>query len=72
MAKTYGKASRVIVWLRETADNSDEALKAIRVAGTAGSSRSLACPVSCGSAEINRYTFCLGLESLKSFHSLNL
>jgi len=33
MAKTYGKASRVIAWLRETADNSDEALKAIRVAG---------------------------------------
>jgi hypothetical protein len=33
MAKTYSKASRVIVWLRETADNSDKALKAIRAVG---------------------------------------
>lgn len=32
MAKIYAKASRVIVWLGETADNSDQALKAIRVA----------------------------------------
>jgi hypothetical protein len=30
MAKIYAKASRVIVWLGEAADNSDEALKAIR------------------------------------------
>lgn len=30
MAKIYAKASRVIVWLGEAADNSDEALEAIR------------------------------------------
>jgi hypothetical protein len=33
MAKIYSKASRVIVWLRERADNSDVALKAIRAVG---------------------------------------
>jgi hypothetical protein len=33
MAKIYGKASRVIVWLGESADNSDVALEAIRAAG---------------------------------------
>ena len=33
MAKIYGKASRVIVWLGETANNSDVALEAIRAAG---------------------------------------
>ena len=32
MAKIYGKASRVIVWLGETADDSDGALEAIRTA----------------------------------------
>jgi len=32
MAKIYAKASRVIVWLGEAADNSDQALEAIRVA----------------------------------------
>lgn len=32
MAKIYAKASRVIVWLGETANNSDQALEAIRVA----------------------------------------
>jgi len=32
MAKIYSKASRVIVWLGESADNSDEALEVIRVA----------------------------------------
>ena len=34
MAKIYAKASRVIVWLGETADNSDRALESIRA--TAG------------------------------------
>jgi hypothetical protein len=32
MAKIYGKASRVIVWLGERADDSDVALEAIRAA----------------------------------------
>jgi thiamine pyrophosphate-dependent acetolactate synthase large subunit-like protein len=32
MAKIYAKASRVIVWLGEAADNSDQALEAIRMA----------------------------------------
>ncbi|KAH6975183.1 heterokaryon incompatibility protein-domain-containing protein [Ilyonectria sp. MPI-CAGE-AT-0026] len=32
MAKIYAKASRVLVWLGETADNSNQALEAIRVA----------------------------------------
>lgn len=32
MAKIYAKASRVIVWLGEAANNSDEALEAIRAA----------------------------------------
>lgn len=33
MAKIYGQANRVIVWLGEAATDSDEALKKIRVAG---------------------------------------
>lgn len=33
MAEIYAKASRVIVWLGETQDNSDRALDAIRLAG---------------------------------------
>lgn len=33
MAKIYGQADRVIVWLGEAADNSDAALEAIRTAG---------------------------------------
>ncbi|XTI87104.1 hypothetical protein V2W45_1239938 [Cenococcum geophilum] len=33
MAKIYSKASHIIVWLRERADNSDIALKVIRVVG---------------------------------------
>jgi arginase family enzyme len=33
MAKTYGLAGRVVVWLGESADSSDEALTAIRTAG---------------------------------------
>jgi len=32
MAKIYAKASRVIVWLGDAADNSNKALKAIRIA----------------------------------------
>ena len=32
MAKIYAKASRVVVWLGETADDSDQALEAIRKA----------------------------------------
>lgn len=32
MAKIYAKASRVVVWLGETANNSDQALEAIRMA----------------------------------------
>ena len=33
MAKIYSKASRVIVWLGERADNSDIALEIIRAIG---------------------------------------
>jgi hypothetical protein len=33
MAKIYGQANRVVVWLGEAADNSDQALEEIRVAG---------------------------------------
>ena len=33
MVKIYGKASRVIVWLGESANDSDVALEAIRAAG---------------------------------------
>jgi hypothetical protein len=33
MANIYGQASRVVVWLGEAADNSDQALEEIRVAG---------------------------------------
>jgi len=32
MAKIYSKATRVLVWLGETADNSDIALKRIHIA----------------------------------------
>jgi hypothetical protein len=34
MASIYGKANQVVVWLGEAKDNSDEALEAIRDAGT--------------------------------------
>ena len=33
MAKIYGQANRVIIWLGETADESDRAFEEIRVAG---------------------------------------
>jgi len=33
MAKIYGQANRVVVWLGEAAENSDEALEEIRAAG---------------------------------------
>lgn len=36
MAKIYSKAHRVIVWLRETTDNSNRALEEIRVAAGKG------------------------------------
>ena len=32
MAKIYSKVARVLVWLGETADNSDTALERIRIA----------------------------------------
>ncbi|KAH7061022.1 heterokaryon incompatibility protein-domain-containing protein, partial [Paraphoma chrysanthemicola] len=41
MAKIYGHASRVIVWLGEAADDSDLALEAIRLAGAKKSTNSL-------------------------------
>ncbi|KAF2023338.1 hypothetical protein EK21DRAFT_81167 [Setomelanomma holmii] len=40
MAKIYGQAARVIVWLGEAATNSDQALNAIRIAGSETSFRS--------------------------------
>jgi len=41
MAKIYSKANRVIVWLGEMADNSDQALEEIRVAAQKESPNSL-------------------------------
>ncbi|KAH7082696.1 heterokaryon incompatibility protein-domain-containing protein [Paraphoma chrysanthemicola] len=41
MAKIYGQANRVVVWLGEAADNSDLALEEIRVAGYKKSTKSL-------------------------------
>jgi hypothetical protein len=41
MAKIYSKANRVIVWLGEMADNSDNALEGIRVAAQQESTNSL-------------------------------
>jgi hypothetical protein len=41
MAKIYSKASRVRIWLGETADESDRALEEIRVAGGKQSMNSL-------------------------------
>ena len=41
MAKIYGQANRVIIWLGETADNSDRALEEIRVAPGMKSTNSL-------------------------------
>jgi hypothetical protein len=41
MAKIYGQAARVIVWLGKAATNSDQALDAIRIAGIETSCRSL-------------------------------
>jgi hypothetical protein len=40
MAKIYGQAARVIVWLGEAATNSDQALDTIRIAGSEMSLRS--------------------------------
>jgi hypothetical protein len=34
MAKIYALANRVVIWLGEAADNSDQALEEIRVAGS--------------------------------------
>ena len=41
MAKIYGQANRVVVWLGEMADNSNQALEEIRVAGGNMSTNSL-------------------------------
>jgi hypothetical protein len=41
MAKIYSKATRVLVWLGETADNSDTALETIRIAAENESPESL-------------------------------
>lgn len=40
MGKIYGQANRVVVWLGEAADNSDQALEEIRIAGGEMSSNS--------------------------------
>jgi len=40
MARIYGQANRVVVWLGEAADNSDKALEEIRFAGGKGSTNS--------------------------------
>jgi hypothetical protein len=40
MAKIYGQASRVVVWLGETADKSDQALRNIRHAAGPGAKES--------------------------------
>jgi uncharacterized membrane protein len=41
MAKIYGKANRVLVWLGEAANDSDRALEEIRVAADDESTNSL-------------------------------
>jgi len=41
MAKIYGQANRVVVWLGEAADDSDQAIQKIRVAGGKKSKNSL-------------------------------
>jgi hypothetical protein len=41
MARIYAQANRVVVWLGEAADNSDQALEEIRVARGEGSTNSL-------------------------------
>ena len=41
MAKIYGQANRVVVWLGEAADNSNQALEEIRLAGDKMSTNSL-------------------------------
>ncbi|KAF2176770.1 hypothetical protein K469DRAFT_645244 [Zopfia rhizophila CBS 207.26] len=99
MAKIYGQANRVIVWLGETENDSDRALEEIRVAPGQYSMNSLNGEVVlrailallqrpwfrriwiiqevaaarniliiCGSAEIDGYAFCLGVESLKGMY----
>jgi hypothetical protein len=44
MAKIYAQANRVVVWLGEAADNSDQALEEIRVAGDGKKSSSSLSP----------------------------
>jgi hypothetical protein len=117
MAKIYSQAHRVVVWLGEAADNSDQALEGLRVAGEKTSKKILNKKTTrhailallqrpwfrriwvreqtldnicrntknlsqilqeaaaaryvllmCGPAEIDGYTFCLGVYSLKEFY----
>jgi hypothetical protein len=49
MAKIYGRANRVVVWLGEAADDSDLAFEEIRVAG--GKKSKSTNPLDCGSIQ---------------------
>ncbi|KAF2195867.1 hypothetical protein K469DRAFT_734273 [Zopfia rhizophila CBS 207.26] len=60
MAKIYGKASRAIVWLGETADDSDGVIQEIAAARHV--------LITCGTTEVDGYVLCSGLELLKDFH----
>ncbi|KAF1965285.1 HET-domain-containing protein, partial [Bimuria novae-zelandiae CBS 107.79] len=95
MARIYGQANRVIVWLGNAGDDSNQALETIRsvaedestnvsnnqeailalfqrpwferiwVLQEVAAARHVL--IMCGSAEIDGYAFCLGLELLKGF-----
>ncbi|KAK4225946.1 ankyrin repeat-containing domain protein [Podospora fimiseda] len=72
MARIYAQASRVLVWLGEVADGSDQALDEICAAAEiswskasltvlqeVAAARSIL--IECGPAEVDGYAFCLGL-----------
>ncbi|KAF1957119.1 ankyrin [Byssothecium circinans] len=96
MARIYGQANRVIVWLGKEEDDSNQALEIIRSVAEDGSinvannqkavlgllqrpwferiwvlqevAAARHVLIMCGSAEIDGYPFCLGLESLMNFY----
>ncbi|KAF1978281.1 hypothetical protein BU23DRAFT_587213 [Bimuria novae-zelandiae CBS 107.79] len=67
MARIYGQANRVIVWLGKEEDDGHQALEIIRsvLQEVAAAWHVL---IICGFAEIDGYPFCLGLESLMNFY----
>ncbi|KAF9891689.1 hypothetical protein FE257_003701 [Aspergillus nanangensis] len=84
MARVYGMASRVIVWLGDTADDSDHALDAIRIAAISGATDSAEdnatrqaitaarqTLITCGQIEIEGHAFCMGLNILERRYRLH-